>query len=326
MPFAVNANWVRFDLKVDSKRGAVDIFDSERGGNRQDYQMRFGGQWENMAKYWAARFNFDSVKMDYSHFLIRDEDGREVSLGDTFDENEYSSSVGFIYQKGRNSCNISLAKSLGNTPFPFFAGSLACDRMYGNKTRSLGLELSFADKERPESTYIEQGTFRQRKLPTEAQSWRGSVRWSEVVTDRWKVGMVGLYGVTSQERPAHYGLEIKNGLGLTHEILLKAHVGFIREQDGELENDRGLFDMSWMEWSFWWEVKPDYAIEGIYSFVKEWERYSLGKGDAILGTDSYGVKFNYEGLDWLFNVGWVFRNTNIHYQSHEIQGGIQWDI
>ena len=60
--------------------------------------------------------------------------------------------------------------------------------------------------------------------------------------------------------------------------------------------------------------------------MKEREQYAAGRGDAILGTDSYGLKFNYEGVDWLLNVAWVFRNTNIHYRAHELQGGIQWDI
>ena len=326
LPFNIQANWVRFDLKFDSKRGSVDIFDSERGGDSSDYQMRFGGQWENIVRYWTTQFNFDVAKRDYSNFLLRDEEGREFPLKETFEGNEYSSSVSFAYQKGENSFDISLAKSFGDTPFPFWAWSLGYDKMFANKTRYLGLKVSFIDKERPLTTYIDLETFRQKSRPLKTQTWRGSVRWSEVFTDWWKADIVALYGMTREERPDHYGLEVKNGFGITHEILLKTHSGFIRERDEELKDDRGRFDMLWAESALWWEFKPDYSIEVLYSFVKERERYPLGKGDAILGTDSYGLKFNHEGIGWLFDIAWVFRNTNIHYQAYEIQGGIQWDI
>ena len=324
--FSAKANWVRIDLKFDSKKGAIDIFDSERVGGSRDYQMRLGGRWEEMARYWSSQFNFDAVKRDYSHYLVRDGEGGEVPLSEMFDEQEYSSNVSFSYQKGRDAFDISLAKSLGNTPFSFLSGSIGYDKTFVNKTRTLGLRVSFIDKEQPLSSYIDQETLREKRRPTETQIWRGNARWSEVITDWWKTEVMVLYGIEIEGRPDHYGLEIKNGFGITHEVLLKAHTGMIVESDGELRDDRGRFDMLWVESSLWWELNPDYSMEFLYSFVKERERYSLGRGDAILGTDSYGLKFNYEGVDWLLNVAWVFRNTNIHYQAHELQGGIQWDI
>ena len=324
-PLRLQADRIRLDMIFDSKRGAIDIIDSERVGRNSDYQMRLGSQWENLARYWITRFNIDVAKRNYSHFLIRDEDGRETPLSETFDKVEYSSTVGATYQKSRNSFDISLAKSLGDTPFPFWAGSLAYDKTFANKTRVLGLAISTIDKKRPLSTYIDLKTFQQKRKPTEIQTLRGSVRWSEVFTDWWKAEMIASYGTTSA-RPDHYGLEIKNGFGLTHEILLKTHAGFIQETDGELRDDRGLFDVLWAESSLWWELESDYSLEAVYGYVVEREKYPLGRGDTILGSDSYGLKFNYEGIGWLVNLAWVFRNTNIHYQSHEIQGGLQWDI
>ena len=256
------------DLRFDAKRGVLDVFDSERAGGSLDYQMRIGGQWEAMAKYWSSQFSFNVVKRDYDHFLIRDEDGQETPLSETFDGNEYSSNVSFSYQKGRNALDISLAKSLGNTPFSFWAGSVGYDKTFLNKTRTLGLRVSFIDKEQPLSTYIEQGTLRSKRRPTQTQILRTNARWSEVLTDWWKADLIALYGIEIEGRPDHYGFEVKNGFGITHEILLKAHAGLILEGDGQSTYDRGRFDMLWAESSLWWEWNPDYSVELLYSFCE----------------------------------------------------------
>ena len=134
------------------------------------------------------------------------------------------------------------------------------------------------------------------------------------------------YGVRSEDRPNHYGLELLNGVGIDESLTFRIHVGLLKERRTELKDDRGYFDIQWAEAGVYWEFQYDYSLEVAYGVTIETELFDDSRGDAKVGTDSLSLKFNYKGVGWTLSPSYIFRKTNTGYSSHTIQGGVTWAI
>ncbi len=327
MPARAAEGLAGFDFILTNQKGSIDFFRPNNRQKTKGYLSRFNLQLPTLKNYWTLSFSADLAKKDYSNFLLRDEDGKETPLSRTFDQKEYAMNLSAIYQKGKNSYTALVARSFGSSPFSFLAGSFAYNRSLLNKKRSLGFRLSSITKDQPASTYIDPTkNLETKNRPRNLTSFRYEANWSEVLNAKWKVNTLLFFGTRKKDRPHHYGVEIRNGVGLSNELTFRVHTGFLNEATTELKDDRGRFSVLWLEGSFYWEFQYDFSLEASYSFVREKENYEDNRGITALGTDSYGLKLNYEGVGWLLNVSYILRNTNTDYQSHTFQGGIKWII
>ena len=132
------------------------------------------------------------------------------------------------------------------------------------------------------------------------------------------------YGSRREDRPDHYGLEVRNGIGINDRLTARIHTGILRELENELKDDRGRFDIGWVEGSMYWEWSYDYSLEASYGLVFEREHFGDNRGVATIGTDSYGLKLNFKGRGWDLSSSYILRDVNTGYRSHTIQGGITW--
>ena len=314
-----------FDLISTEQKGAVDAYRL----NSRDKSSSIVGRTQltlpTLKNFWTIGFSVDSAKKDYSSFLLRDEEGNETPLADTFDQIEFSGSASVSYQKGQNAYSLLIGKSLNESPFSFIGGSLSYNYISLNKKRILGVKVVGSVKKQPKSTYIDPNNFQTRSRPEQLTALRYETNWNEALSQKWRVNTILFFGTRKEDRPDHYGSEIRNGYGLSDELTFRVHTGFLRERKTELKDDRGHFTALWAEGGLYWELTYDLALEASYGLVIEREKF-LDSRYTKIGTDSYGLKLKYEGKNWTLNSAYIFRETNTGYKSHTFQGGIQWII
>ena len=307
-----------------NQTGTVDIFRIDSQEKAKSSLLRLDLQAPTLKKYWTLGGSLDIAKKDYSNFLIRNQQGEEIPLSDTFEQEEYTGSVSISYQKGKDSVSGLIAGSLSDSPFSFNAAALSYDRIFLNKKRIIGARVIASSKEQPGSTYIDPSTLETKDRPTKLNFNRYELNWNEAFSQNWRLRTTTFYGTRRADRPDHYGLELRNGVGVLDSLTFRVHTGFLNERRTELKDDRGYLGSFWAETSLYWEFQYDYSLEAAYGFMMERESFEDSRGSASIGTDSYGLKFNYKGVNWNFFSSYVLRRTNTGYQSHTVQGGITW--
>ena len=186
--------------------------------------------------------------------------------------------------------------------------------------------MAFNQKEQPASSYIDPRDGSTKERVTELKSFRYELSWNEAFNQKWRMNTIFFYGTRRADRPDHYGAELRNGLGVSDVFTLRLHTGFLNEKKTDLKDDRGYFHILWAETSLFWEFHFDYSLELSYGLTLEKEDFNDDRGVAKVGTDSYGLKLNYKGLDSIFSLSYIYRATNTNYKSHTFQGGITWSI
>ena len=304
--------------------GTVDVFRVNSQEKARSSLLRFNFQAPTLKNYWTLGGSLDIAKKDYSNFLVRDQNGEESPLSDVFNGEEYTGSIAISYQKGKNSVSGLIASSLNDSPFFFRATALSYNREFLNKKRTLGARIAISSKEQPASTYIDPNTLVTKDRATQLNSNRYELNWSEILNQNWRLHTIAFYGTRRADRPDHYGLELRNGIGIKDTLTFRVHTGFLSERRTELKDDRGYFGILWGETSVYWEFAYDYFLEVAYGLTLERESFQDSRGSAVIGTDSYGLKLNHNGVNWNLSSSYIFRKANTGYESHTIQGGITW--
>ena len=289
------------------QKGSVDVFRLDSDQSATSSLLRLDLQLPTLKNHFTVAMSLDAAKRDYSNFILRNDRGEEVPLSDSFDGEEYSGSVTLSYQKGNNSFSGLLAGSLNNTPFSFISKMVSYNRTFLNKKRILGGRIISVKKEQPRSTFIDPKAFQTKERPLELNSFRYELSWNEAFNQSWRMNTMIFYGTRREDRPDHYGLELRNGVGIDESLTFRIHTGLLRESRTELKDDRGYFDIQWFEGSIYWEFKYDYSMEVAYGITIEKEDFSDSRGDATIGTDSLGLKFNYNGVDWSLSPAYIFK-------------------
>lgn len=306
--------------------GDLDIFRDNGSQNTKSSILQLDLKLPTIKNYWTVASSFNASKKDYSTFFVRDDKGIEAPLSKNFDQQEYTARCNISYKRGNYTFSVFAAGSLGDTPFPFKALAVSYNRTFLNRKRILGGRIIGSHKKQPSSTFLEPKTYKIKDHPGQLNTIRYQLSWNEILNQNWRVLTIASYGTRREDRPDHYGLEIKNGFGINNGLTFRVHTGIIKELRSELKNDRGYFDISWIETSSYWEFQYDYAAELAYGFSLERESFDDDRIQTRIGTNSYGIKFYYMGVKFDLFSSYVFRDVNTGYQSHTIQGGISWGI
>ena len=317
-----NVGW---SVLFTEQEGAVDVFRLNNNQRAQSLLSRVNLQLPTIKNHWTLGMSFDIAKKDYSSFLLRNENGVETPLSDTFDGRESTGSVALSYQKGPHSVAALVASSLSESPFFSVGASIAYNHIFLNKKRILGGKFIYSKKDQPSSTYIDPRTLENKTRSPELNSFRYEFSWNEAFSQRWRMNTILFYGTRREDRPDHYGVELRNGLGISDTLTARLHTGALNEMRTGLKDDRGYFRILWVESSLYYELNYDYSVELSYGLTMEKEDFDNGQ-EANVGTDSYGIKLNYEGSNSVISGSYIYRATNTNYQSHTLQGGITWSI
>ena len=267
------------------------------------------------------------VMPDYSGYLLTTRTGGQTPLSQQFTlRNEFLGSAFLTWASGPVIASLGWSGSL--SPSPFYMQSVALRTSYSfyNKTSTIGTQLLWSAQDQPLSYYIDTD-FITRARPKTLHSTAVAAFWEQILTERWKSSVQFTGGTRIEDRPPNLGVSVRQGYAMLDRLFSQLAFSTARELTTiALKDDRGYFSMSAVESSLTYEPWIDFLVTASYAIVAEYESNPNTQNSIQVGSDQFGLAFNYRTHGWGFDLKSSYHITNTQLHSLSVSGGLTWQI
>ncbi|MDZ4678166.1 MAG: hypothetical protein SGI74_11740 [Oligoflexia bacterium] len=265
------------------------------------------------------------LQPDYSSYIVRDRQGNERRLSEIGKKRtqEYQGMAHLTLATSSHSANLRVTSSLSDSPFKMQKIDLSFEEGFFNKSTLLGVEYSYQQQVQPLSYFID------RDLATKARAVTINTSsialyYEQIISKKMK----NLVKTTSTqrlgERPRNFGIEDRLGYALTRHIYLQGMAGYISEDEqSALHDERGYFNLAKGELAVTYEPIYDLLLSVSYGLLIESEYEPRTDTKTKVGTDQYGLGFQYSYGDWRFQLTGAYYVAQIA-NGGSVLGGITW--
>jgi hypothetical protein len=271
-----------------------------------------------------------NAKNDYSSTqVILSPDSTETTPL-SFDKVETEGEVGAEWKTGPHTATLSYGQMLtSGDPFAYKAASAGYNVGFFGNTTVAGAEYNWVRQDQPFTYFTSQrlGGGRNYLRPETLTTQRLELWLEQVLSERWKAQGRILVGRRLEDRPAHYGLELRNAYAVTDRLFARLDTGFIRERhDRALIDDSGYYSAYWAEAQGTYELVYDLLVTAAVGTTVERENVAWKGLTDQVGTDTYGLKVSYKYGGWQAELAGTASFSNTDYRSTTIAGNLSWDI
>lgn len=262
-------------------------------------------------------------KNDYRTFILRDRFGNERSLATVFDKEELSFEAGLNFSEGDHRLSVTRAQSFGPSPFGYSAVGVSYNYSLYNLSTRIGAEYSYTRQRQPESYFVDPRSYRTRGRPSSLTSQREELWIEQTLSEDMKFSFSGFRGRRFEDRPTHFGGELRSNYAATDSIFLRTNIGYLEEQEKEkLFTDRGYFSARWAEVELSYEPMLDLILSAGLGTVVEREDIYWGVNNTQVGTDTLALKGAYRHGRWAGSLSANFSHSNTSYRSRVFSGDV----
>lgn len=198
-------------------------------------------------RFFTLQLDASLNKNDYTTYLVGDRSGTETPLSDAFDSAEYSAGATLTFQKGADSLVAGYSRSLGESPFTYTSFNFGYDRSLFYATSKVGLAYFSQATAQPGSFFINR-EFQNVARPLQLNARRFEFRFEQIFTSWYKARARVFRGERPEDRPHHFGGELRQAIAPFDNLFLQLHTGYQREAvSTALKNERGRFTVTWGE-------------------------------------------------------------------------------
>lgn len=275
----------------------------------------------------AFRGAVTTTKNDYSTILLRDRYGTQTRLSDKFDQLETSAEVGADLTIKSHSASVGHSRMLSDSPYSFHAWNAGYNYGFFGGTTIVGVNYTSARQEQPLTYFIDPREFRNRLRPESLTSQRFELFGEQVLTERWKIHVRVFQGARFEDRPKHWGGELRNAYALSDRWYLRLDTGALRERKSELlKDERGRYSVYWAELQVVFEPVYDLLLTAALGTTVEHEDVDWENVRRQIGSDNFSLRASYRGTHWNAALSGTATISNTNYRSRGIQGEFTWEI
>ena len=275
----------------------------------------------------SLRMAATRAKNDYSNYILRDRFGRETFLSESFSSSENNLEAGLDFARGPHLAAITHSRSVGATPFPYHSNNISYSISPWNGSTQFGLGFSSSRQEQPANFYIDPRDFRNRVRPRSLTSQREDLFYEQTITEKLKSRATIFRGNRFEDRPTHFGGELRLAYALLDNLALRLDSGLLRERRNEtLRDDRGYFSARWAELQAGYEPFLDLIFTIAIGTTIEHEDRPWDKVRRQVGSDSLGLKTSYRQANWLASLSANATRTNTSYRNRALSGDFTWEF
>lgn len=321
----------RSTLDFQNSNGNATSLSQEESTNAQGLAQTFELVSPSLYEHWTLDTSIKVSKLDSTLLETKDSKGHDVQWSK--EENEMTN-VGFAgvsYARGPSTSTFRYGQSLDSSIYQSRSLLLESNLSLNLMTTYVGIQYSKSEMDRP-ANYVFDNFFGDSSLTWQARPTRLTrSRWTGSVDQMWnenyKTRAELFLQERNQERPRSFGGVFKNSYSLNSYQVARVDLGAASEDRTQsLQDERGYFNMNWLEAAWSQGITYNFWITGSYGFLQEIESDPRNQKKSQVGSDVLGVKAKYLGKGWIGSVRWESIESNSDYKSQNMQGALEWEI
>lgn len=276
----------------------------------------------------VATVSITNAKNDYTQTTLADKNNQTYILGNTFDKMETTGEGGLEFKTGGHTLSGSISSNLSTSPYAYKAYGLNYNYGFFSGATVVGGGYSWSQQKQPVSFHIDPRDLQFRQRPNQITAQRTELWVEQILSDRWKMQVKAFEGIRLEDRPSHFGGELRQSYAIADRLFSRLDFGAIRESKSDiLKDERGRYSIYWGEAQLSYEVIYDFLLTASFGSTLEKETIEWNNGVVNqVGTDTYGLKAGYTGSNFTISIGGQTSRSNTTYRSDSISGDITWQI
>ena len=279
-----------------------------------------------MTDNWKASVTASTNVADYSRYLLYDTTAtNSVSLGSHITESNVS--LDQVINFGSHIFEVIAGSNFGTTPLRKTNASIAYLKKISS-TNTMSITFGFQKQNVPQNYFQNPNNNNTPEArPTDLDTQNLDFSWDHIYTENYKNRIELSLGQRVQDRPAHYGLGLKNLYVLNETMALRADIGYLTENRSEkLKSDLGYQTSTWIETKFINSVNT-YVNYGLgYSVEINQEYRPWSNSTEQLGNDQILLDLNYDASKYTVNFSAAFVKYNTGQTGTNLKAGILWNL
>lgn len=288
------------------------------------HSQTLGYQNENILPGLSVSGSLVTQQPDYSKNTILNDQGVSENIRTDL-TSEYIADAQMDFTRGNNDISFGGFSFLSDSPYSQ-RGIRASYKynLYG-KTSILGVRLLYVDQERPLSYYFDDNLQLFAKS-TEVFGHEYILFYEQVISKNYKAAVELLTSQKVKDRPANYGINLKQGYAFTSRLFSQLKLSYKAEDRGQrLHDDRGFFSAYGGEAILTAEPIYDLLISASYALNVEREKNSVSGMTTQVGSDQFGLGAQYalnRSITLEFMGSYAVTNTDL--TDYSVRGGFIW--
>ncbi len=275
-------------------------------------------------KKMSTDLSFTNSKNDYSSVNLRNKNGTEEKLSDSFNKNEFYGSAALSSYIGAHNFSTAVGSSL--TQSPYFQSSQQVQYFYRGQHDSYkaGLSIDYQTTNQPENYFINRN-FQTQKSPDQLKTQQVQLFYEQVLSDDFKVQAVNIYGQRA-DRPNNKGYILKTGYSINQKFFLRNQLGTVYEEKSELKNNRGYYSSQFFDAELSYLYSYKLQLQLGYGLNIETEKQTFNQSDTQVGHDIYTVGSRYRLAEFTILANIDQRQSNLGTNEYNFSGGFSWNL
>lgn len=275
----------------------------------------------------VLRATVANTKNDYTNTLLVERNGNTSPLSKSFDAVETSIEGGAEFNSGAHGANFSYGKTIGASPFPTSTLNAGYNYSFFAGSTVIGANYSWQNQGEPKSFFVDPRDFRIGQRPLTLTSQKIEFFAEQILSDRWKVFARAFQGARFEDRPRHYGAEIRNGYAIADRWHARLDTGYLAENRREqLKDEHGYYSVLWGEGQLSFEPIYDFLLTAAFGTTLEREDIPWMESIHQVGSDHYSLRATYSGARWSATLAASQTLSNTSFRARGIQGQFTWEI
>lgn len=272
---------------------------------------------------WSVSLEYSRNVANYSQYKVYDFVGTERSLGDDLTEDNVS--IDQIVTDGHLIYELVAATNFGTTPLRKSNLSFLLINKI-DQENLIGFSLNYQRQNLPQNYFTNPNNGNTREARATVLDTDGlKLNFEHIYTSGFKNRFELSYGRRVQDRPASYGLTVKNLVVLNDDMGLRADIGYLAENEAEgLKTDLGYQSTGWFETKFIHNVSS-YWVYGIgYSLEVNREKKPWLSVTDQLGNDQILADIKYDTIQYSVTLALAYAKYNTGQNGTNMKGELEW--
>lgn len=276
-------------------------------------------------KNWT--FSVQSQLTD-SKVQIRDLTGVIQTLSSGYDPKTTSVGFNLGFANDRFNGELAVAQTVSHSPMSEKKYALQLNSHFLYATAEVGYLIEHVYSDLPFNSYLDTVTFKNKLKPNHVSTNKNTIHYEQIFNDNFKSRFEVIYSNRNEERPSHFGAQIKNFYAFDTQKSIRFDVGSLTENQNESLplNQYGYYKMSWGEIRYQYNLTYNWMFAPSYGLISEIENAPWVNSVTQLATDVYGMEMQYLASGWQANLKYEYSQSNNAAKSEQFVGGIVWEI
>lgn len=324
--FAVNSNPILSLQKIDINYSQLSYATKDQILNVDQSTSSERLSLASMFKYSRANIDFSFLrsKNDYSDITLRNKDGIENSLKNSFDKDEFAAAATISAYIAQHNFSVSIGGSLSQSPY--FQSSQKVQYYYRGQYDSYKAGITFDNQttDQPDNYFINRN-FQTQKSPEQLTTQQIQFFYEQVLSEDFKAQIAVINGQRT-DRPNNKGYIFKTGYAINQKFFLRNQLGILFEEATDLKNNRGRYSSQFFDielnYNYSYKIQTTFG----YGLNVENEEQTFAQPDTKIGHDIYTLGGRYRLADYSILTDIALRQSNLGTNEYNLSGGFSWNL